>query len=383
MGRLKNMQIVFDSNKTVFSSGDVIRGKVFLQVDRSDHVGLKTVQKMWMRFRGKAKTDWSTDDHTHTLTEMYFDETVIIFKPGQRAQNLHVPPGKHGYPFQFQLPRKNLPATFEGKYGYVRYKAKATVSLKRTLLDKEFKTKRLFSMRGPTLDLNTIPEAKLAVNAKAEAHNCCGCTLMVSDEISVGLSKQGYVPGESIVVTGQVDNRDSTERITLYSKLLQIITFHSKSHQNVKKNTLATVSASVACPRGRVTDFSIGPLRIPPVPPSGLPGCGIIDVLYRVQILSANRETNFTIQVGNVPLRIPATRTRAETELPPYPGEQPNAAVALEAPPPSYEEAAAMSGLIPKDRSGENYFASEQFVPSYPYFSLMVEDGQSETRFDQ
>ena len=37
---------------------------------------------MWMQFRGKAKTDWSTDDHTHSLTEMYFDETVIIFKPG-------------------------------------------------------------------------------------------------------------------------------------------------------------------------------------------------------------------------------------------------------------------------------------------------------------
>ena len=47
MGRLKNMQSVFDSNKTVFSSGDVIRGKVFLQVDRSDHVGLKTVQSKW------------------------------------------------------------------------------------------------------------------------------------------------------------------------------------------------------------------------------------------------------------------------------------------------------------------------------------------------
>ena len=83
--------------------------------------------------------------------------------PGKRSQNLHVPPGRHGYPFEFKLPRKNLPATFEGKYGYVRYKAKATVSLKRTLLDKEFRTKRLFSMRGPTLDLNNIPEAKVCL----------------------------------------------------------------------------------------------------------------------------------------------------------------------------------------------------------------------------
>ncbi len=36
------------------------------------------------------------------------------------------PQGQHEYPFTFHLPQ-NLPTSFEGQYGYVRYSAKANI----------------------------------------------------------------------------------------------------------------------------------------------------------------------------------------------------------------------------------------------------------------
>ena len=50
------------------------------------------------------------------------------------------------------------------------------------------------------------------------------------------------------------------------------------------ENILGAVNVRVATPRGRVTDFSLGPMPIPPVPPTGLPGCNIIDIEYSIQV---------------------------------------------------------------------------------------------------
>ena len=94
------------------------------------------------------------------LTPLFYE--LISGQNQQTIKNLSLTPGTHGFPFAIQLPRdRPLPAPFEGRYGYVRYKAKATVSLIRTLSNKEFKTERYFSMIGPTVDLNLIPNMEV------------------------------------------------------------------------------------------------------------------------------------------------------------------------------------------------------------------------------
>lgn len=62
--------------------------------------------------------------------------------------------GEHSFPFTMTLPQ-NLPPSFEGDYGYIRYWAKATI-------DKPWKfdhhTKRAFTVIS-NLDLNQEPGA--------------------------------------------------------------------------------------------------------------------------------------------------------------------------------------------------------------------------------
>lgn len=69
-----------------------------------------------------------------------------------------MPAGEHYLPFSFSLP-PDLPPSFEGDYGYIRYWAKATI-------DRPWKfdhhTKRAFSVIS-CLDLNQEPTAPVSV----------------------------------------------------------------------------------------------------------------------------------------------------------------------------------------------------------------------------
>lgn len=82
----------------------------------------------------------------------------IIFNLDNNSEDANnpLPAGQHTFPFQLQLPQ-DLPPSFEGAYGYIRYWAKATI-------DKPWKfdqhTKRAFTVI-PSLDLNQQPDIEV------------------------------------------------------------------------------------------------------------------------------------------------------------------------------------------------------------------------------
>ncbi len=61
--------------------------------------------------------------------------------------------GFHRFPFQFQLPNRPMPCSFEGTLGHVRY-------FMRAVIDRPWKfdhvTKRAFTVAGIPYDLNKI-----------------------------------------------------------------------------------------------------------------------------------------------------------------------------------------------------------------------------------
>jgi hypothetical protein len=65
-------------------------------------------------------------------------------------------PGEHIYPFCFRLPY-NLPSSFEGKAGYVRYTIRGIIDRPGEV---DYITKRAFTVIAP-LDLNTQPNAEV------------------------------------------------------------------------------------------------------------------------------------------------------------------------------------------------------------------------------
>ncbi|XP_060579213.1 arrestin domain-containing protein 1-like [Ruditapes philippinarum] len=100
------------------------------------------------------------DTHHHSASEDYFEHTLVLFGQGsgERLDKCYLPAGRYTYPFQCQLPA-NIPCSFEGDLGYVRYWVKATIEKGRELIHK---TKLPFTVICP-LELNSVPDSDVSV----------------------------------------------------------------------------------------------------------------------------------------------------------------------------------------------------------------------------
>ena len=80
---------------------------------------------------GAAHVQWTEGDASDNKSRVYYDhieyvkEEPVVWSLANSPTN-NLPIGEHTFPFEFQLPR-NIPNSFEGFYGYVRYHVGVTV----------------------------------------------------------------------------------------------------------------------------------------------------------------------------------------------------------------------------------------------------------------
>ena len=104
------------------------------------------------------------DDRTLNNALNYCAVKLILFSyyfPAQgqmSGDNPVLAAGRYQYPFQFQLPHQ-LPSSFEGQYGRVRYSVKAVID-KPWKFDHE--VKRPFTVIS-NVDLNLMPNAAVRI----------------------------------------------------------------------------------------------------------------------------------------------------------------------------------------------------------------------------
>ena len=79
----------------------------------------------------------------------------------------YLPPGTHFYPFSFQLP-PNLPSSFEGGDGHVRYTIRGVMD-RVSWRKKEKDTKKPFTVIA-LLDLNLYPNAAVRIDYMCVQH---------------------------------------------------------------------------------------------------------------------------------------------------------------------------------------------------------------------
>ena len=84
---------------------------------------------------------------------------VLIAGSGQGSNTTELPTGRHTFPFQYQLP-PNLPSSFEGGVGYVRYQVKCKIDKPWKF---DHKTKTPFTVIS-VLDLNSMPAYSVSSN---------------------------------------------------------------------------------------------------------------------------------------------------------------------------------------------------------------------------
>ncbi|XP_053490168.1 arrestin domain-containing protein 2 isoform X1 [Ictalurus furcatus] len=311
--KLKKFQVVFDcpdvDSPPVFSSGDVVSGRVVLELSAE-----VKVQSVKLHAEGYAKVHWTESrsaGSSTAYTQNYSDEVEYLNRrevllQADNGELTKLPPGRHEYPFSFQLPEETLVTSFEGKHGSIRYWVK--VKLHRPWFPVK-KIKKEFTVIEP-IDINTpsllAPQAGTKEKmARMWYHN------FGQVSVTAKIDRKGYTPGEVIPVFAEFDNSTSRS-VVPKAYITQTQTFIARGTMKQKQSVVATLCGDVVGARRRETWHGRA-IKIPPVGPSILQ-CRIIKVEYMLRVCvdipgTSKLSLELPLVMGTIPLHPFGSRT--------------------------------------------------------------------------
>uniref|UniRef100_A0A023EZ76 Arrestin C-terminal-like domain-containing protein n=1 Tax=Triatoma infestans TaxID=30076 RepID=A0A023EZ76_TRIIF len=307
---VRSFCILLDSPTDTYYAGSNVTGRVCLNLDKKIKVrGLR------IKFEGFAHVSWrktvrrkDREGHSHHKTvtysadEEYFSNRFYLI--GSDNGDIEIPAGKNNYPFSMTLPQ-NLPTSFEGKRGHVRYTVKATLD---TPLKLDQQVTILFQVHTP-LDLNNHKTAKLPVKRETFKNFCCCWCKSGPLTLVVFVPHTGFVPDQEIPLTVEVDNASNVKVEAIKVTIKKIESYTARSprldtksiHKELTKKTLGEVEIN-----GSKT-FSEA-IKLTDVPFVNLKACSIINVDYFLKVeacvsgaCSANLSEKIPLIIGTIP----------------------------------------------------------------------------------
>jgi len=305
MADLDKFEVVLDNTQAVYHEGDYISG----HVDISNSVELR-IKSIRLELKGVSVVFWtklflakneSTGSEINKikgdLSAVEYSEKVVFVQKGHRILTR----GYHSFPFSCKLPPE-LPSSFEGEYGQIRYTAQAIIE--RPAFKSNIVCGRVFTVLSG-LDLAFIPEASKRIEIckyKELGHNHADGSVTV-DWI---VDRCGFVSGEDICINGSVQN-DSKRIISSSSvALYMIVTYKSKKRWRKERRKIVD-GAKHSTPINEVTIWN-DTLSIPPVPPTGLSRSKLIDITYELEfsVIIEGKQASIicskAVYIGTIPL---------------------------------------------------------------------------------
>jgi len=203
--------------------------------------------------------------------------------------------GKLEFPFQFELPQ-DIPCSFKSSYGKIEYII--TAKFKRSgILHSDLCCEVPVRVLG-ILDLNNFPSA--AAEVKRRGHTVLGggptgSTPTLPVDLELKTTKGGFIAGEKVPVTVQVNNKSSLFIPESSLVLQQITTFYayktgsgssSKLDQFEDTVDILTKAGPNNIPPGSKLTWDCSSLILPQAPelPVSLMGCSLITREYRLKV---------------------------------------------------------------------------------------------------
>ncbi|XP_075210392.1 arrestin domain-containing protein 3-like [Lycorma delicatula] len=333
---LKGFEVVFDSPTNAYYAGTNVTGKVNLTLD-----SVKKARSLSIKFEGKAEVQWTvqedvrqndgqnrSENTTYTGSEEYYSFKYNLVGGGN--SEIELPAGTHTYNFTASLP-PTLPSSFEGEHGKVRYTATAT-------LDRPWKfdqhTTAVFNVVSP-IDLNYNLKAKEPVKQELEKSFCCCWCKSGPLQLVIAMPYAGFVPGQSIPLTIEVDNASNVEVSNVIVELNKILKWKAREPKTLEK--MESVELSKLTLEGVEANGSKSwtqMLPIPNMPPLNLDQCTIINCNFILKVTAAvggchsNLSGEVPVFIGTVPIYQPSVGQQQPSPIPVPP-------TAPEAPPPT------------------------------------------------
>ncbi|KND02924.1 uncharacterized protein SPPG_02005 [Spizellomyces punctatus DAOM BR117] len=218
---LLDFSLHLDENRTIFTPGQKVEGHLLVSFSIPSEVKLLRI-----RFTGVVQTQLYKSDNSSLTSQN--TSTVTLFKeiqtfcgsavPGEIPEV--IPAGEHRFPFAFRVPPTQLPASFEGPYGRVKYEVAAVLV-------------RPHHMNKLTYLNLTIPstmdatDLDLMQSATATAEGPVGFWWWRSGHLEVNVStpKSGYASEEVVPVKVEITNHSGSGTILKEVYLKQRATY--------------------------------------------------------------------------------------------------------------------------------------------------------------
>lgn len=239
--------------------------------------------------------------------EDYMNTTTYLIGGPDALATTELAPGSYQYDFQSVLPSL-LPTSFEAKHGAIRYNINV-------ILERPWKNNLTFKSGFTVLkhlDLNyENPALKIPTKMEEQKSFYCGFCKTNPIYLAASIPMSGYVSGQSILVSIQINNQSSIDVESLKVSLIEIIFYNSQVPEKRTKNETITIS-EINC--GKVnkkcsTTFD-QTLNIPALPPSNMNYCRILNVAYEVWVVAkmsgfhSDSTIKIPITLGTIPLNL-------------------------------------------------------------------------------
>ncbi|XP_071488736.1 arrestin domain-containing protein 1-like [Diadema antillarum] len=280
--KLQVFDIVFEGNDAnVFKPGDLIQGYVLIVLSSEK----RHIRGIRVRFKGRTKTEWrkneSKDDYS--WKEVLFDYTLLVFGEDPVSDRSYIlPAGRHKFPFRYRLPL-GLPPEMYCKFAKVTYVVKAIIDRP---MKYDHSSKRSFRIR-PVVDLNLVSDVLHPIGDQMTAKEGCLCCETGPVTLEISVDKRGYIVGESMWISGRVDNQSNNDISLITCTLIQTITFFAKSGWSTDDRRIRDYVAEIeleGCASYQKKVIEPTPFMVPPIVPCAFESCPNIFLEYSLKI---------------------------------------------------------------------------------------------------
>ncbi|XP_077378176.1 arrestin domain-containing protein 3-like [Festucalex cinctus] len=181
--------------------------------------------------------------------------------------------GSHSYPFTFQIPQLNLPSTFKGSHGKIKYSLEANLS-RSMRTDSKAKTHFIVINKSHSDPMLMSPQQ--GITDKKLKFFSSGTVRMEAN-----IEKTGYFQGEGVKVVAYILNKSSRDVRPKYCLYKKYSYFASSKRKVETKKLLKEVGESIPPSAGQSVTRII---TIPPTTCASILNCNIIKAEYRLKV---------------------------------------------------------------------------------------------------
>ncbi|XP_067638791.1 arrestin domain-containing protein 17 [Eurosta solidaginis] len=404
--KFNNCVVVFDHNDFgTYFTGQTVSGKVIVTLERPKKLkGIKLqvcgfACCQWReRFGQKIAVQKINPRMKHLCfgREDYVASTTWLVG-SDHSNNFTMDAGTYTFTFSCPIPT-NCPSSFEGTYGHIRYLVKVTF-IRNGAAD------RIHNVGFTVLKLLDLNEESKIIQSPVTNDAVENVCLLMSKAVhlKVYIQQAGYVPGQYVLVSVNINNQSSVDckRLIIMLNLRATYTSDTPVHTVSEKICLGKKIGGHV-PKYTRKSFT-ETVRIPATAPTCEHISRVVRISYELCVVAAmnslmrNPKVLLPITVGNVPLlqgsmvgedewlaqREGANIATASSSAAASTNdlEQASGAVGgltdetsedddeIQLPPPTYEEAMFMSTNI-ADNDANTVSVDAPFTPRYPVFNV-------------